>query len=203
MSLNEDSSETMRRLHSVSQGDGESLDELMDQHRGYLRRVVDAHMEPTLRRRIDPSDVVQETLLVASQRIDDYIQRRPASFRVWLRGTALERLVDARRRHLSLKRAAARDRNLADASSMAIAMAFLSGPSQKAIRRELIQQVQAALQQLSNDDRDLLVMRHAEGLSNAEVAELLEVDPKAASKRYGRALQRLAEQLSKMGFSAD
>ena len=44
-------------------------------------------------------------------------------------------------------------------------------------------------------------MRHAEGLSNGDVAELLEMDPKTASKRYGRALQRLAVQLAGLGFS--
>lgn len=202
MSLDHDSSHTQQRLEHVSRGDTAALDQLMDQHREYLRRIVGARMEPSLRKRVDPSDIIQETLVVASQRIDDYLLRRPASFRLWLRRTALERLVDARRTHLSRKRSVERDVQLADASSIAIARAFLSGPSEKVIQRELMQQVQSALQQIKPEDRDILVMRHAEGLSNAEVAELLKIEAKTASKRYGRALQKLAEVLSRMGFSA-
>ena len=200
MSLDRDSSDTLRRLEHVSLGDTAALDQLMDQHREYLRRVVGARLEPRLRQRVDPSDIIQETLVVASQRIEDYLQRRPASFRLWLRGTALERLVDARRTHLSRKRSVTRDVQLGDASSIAIARAFLSGPSEKVIRRELIHQVQSALQQIKPDDRDILVMRHAEGLSNAEVAELLEIEAKTASKRYGRALLRLRDKLVASGF---
>ena len=196
-----DSSETVRRLQEISLGDQAAFDQLMDQHRDYLRRVIEARMEPSLRQRVDPSDIIQETLVVASQRLQDYMRRQPASFRLWLRGTALERLIDARRAHLTQKRSVERDVHFGDASSIAIARAFLSGPVEKVLRRELIQQVQTALQQLTDQDRELLVMRHAEGLSNAEVAELLDVESKTASKRYGRALQKLAEQLSKIGFS--
>lgn len=197
-----DSSETDQLLQMIAAGDRDALGSLIGRHREYLRRVVDARMEPGLRRKLDPSDVVQETLAVASRRIDDYLTRRPATFRLWLRGTALEQLVDARRHHLAQKRSLERDVCISDASSLALARVFAgSGPADRLLRREAADQVRQALDALTPSDRELLIMRHGEGLSNADTAELLQVDPKTASKRYGRALQRLATQLSRLGFS--
>ena len=121
MSHSEDSSGTDRLLKRVATGDRDAIEILMTEHRKYLRRIIDARMEPKLRQKLDPSDVVQETLTVASQRIDDFLARRPASFRVWLRCTALEQLVDARRRHRAQKRSLEREVRISDVSSMAIA----------------------------------------------------------------------------------
>jgi len=195
-------SETEDLLDLVAQGDPEALDSLIARHREYLRRVVDARMEPSLRQKLDASDVVQETLAVASRRIDDYLTRRPATFRLWLRAKALEQLIDARRHHHAQKRTLERDVCISDASSLALARAFAgSEPADRMLRREAAGQVRQALAALTPPDQEILVMRHGEGLSNNETAELLHVDPKTASKRYGRALQRLATQLSKLGFS--
>ena len=54
---------------------------------------------------------------------------------------------------------------------------------------------------MSELDREVLLLRHGEGLANAEVAEVLGIEPDAASKRYGRAVRRLCEQLRDMGMS--
>jgi RNA polymerase sigma-70 factor, ECF subfamily len=197
-----DSSETEQLLLMIAAGNRDALGSLIALHRDYLRRVVDARMEPGLRQKLDPSDVVQETLAVATRRIDDYLKRRPATFRLWLRGTALEQLIDARRHHRAQKRSLERDVCISDASSLALASAFAgSGPSDRLLRHEAAEQVREALAALTPFDREVLIMRHGEGLSNADTAEVLQVDPKTASKRYGRALQRLATQLSKLGFS--
>lgn len=202
MSYSKDSSGTDRLLKRVATGDRDAIGTLMIEHRNYLRRIIDARMEPRLRQKLDPSDVVQETLALASQRIDDYLARRPASFRIWLRGTALEQLVDARRRHRAQKRSLEREVRISDVSSMAIAKALAaSRPSERLLRREIVAQVREALDNMPEADREILVMRHAEGLSNGDVAELLELELKTASKRYGRALQRLAAQLASLGFS--
>lgn len=197
-----DSSQTDLLLQMTAAGDREALGSLMARHRDYVRRIVDARMEPGLRRKLDPSDVVQETLAMANRRIDDYLTRRPATFRLWLRSTALEQLIGARRHHRAQKRSLERDVGISDASSLALARAFAgSRPADQLLRREAAEQVRQALAALAPCDREMLIMRHGEGLSNADTAELLEVDPKTASKRYGRALQRLATQLSKLGFS--
>jgi RNA polymerase sigma-70 factor (ECF subfamily) len=169
-----------------------------------LKRVVDARLEPRLRGRIDPSDVVQETLVVASGRIEDFLSRRPTSFRIWLRRKALDQLIDQRRFHRRRKRDVTNEELLSDASSLAIARGLAVGSvSRSTMRRELVAQVRAAMEQLSETDREVLLLRHAEGLSNAEVAEVMELEPKAASARYGRAVLRLSAELRKQGIRQD
>jgi RNA polymerase sigma-70 factor (ECF subfamily) len=199
----DDSTITDDLLAATKRGDDKALEKLLTRHRAYLRQVVDVRLEPALRPRVDASDVVQETLLVASRRIDEFIAHRPMSFRVWLRRKAIERLVDARRRHLALKRDARRDFAISDASSMAIARGlFRDSAGKSVLRRERSEHVCGAMAQLSTPDQEIILLRHAEGLSNAEAAEVLEIDPRAASKRYGRALGRLSTELRKLGLQS-
>jgi len=196
------STETDQLLRSIAGGDAGALNRLLGEHRDYLRRLLEARMEPGFRQRVDPSDIIQEALHVATNRIDDYLERRPTSFRLWLRRKTLERLVDARRKHFAQKRAIDRESPLTDASSMAIARHLMTErPSVVLMRQELCDQVRDAMLTLTASDREILVLRNVEQLTNVEVAQLLEIDQKTASKRYGRAILRLSEQFSQKGVS--
>ena len=77
--------ETEHLLELVSQGDERALERLLAEHRPYLRRLIELRMEDGLQARVDPSDVVQETQIVVIRRIDEFLSRRPTSFRLWLR----------------------------------------------------------------------------------------------------------------------
>jgi RNA polymerase sigma-70 factor (ECF subfamily) len=203
MSSASDSIETTRLLQRVADGNEGALDELLVLYARYLRRVVELRMEPELRARVDPSDAVQETQLAVIRRIDDFLFRRPTSFRLWLRGKALEQLVSLRRRHLAAqKRSVRREVRLSDQTSQILVRQFLDPrPSEVVQRRELLGQIRRAVSDLGENDREMLLLRHVEELRNSEVAELLGVDQKAASKRYGRAVRRLRERLVDMGIS--
>ncbi len=194
----QDSTNTDRLLQRATAGDAVALNELISNHRRYLCKVVDLRMEDELRVRIDPSDVVQQTQLVASQRIDDFLLRRPASFRIWLRRKALEQLVDMQRRHVNAaKRSVRREVKISDRSSIAIARSlFVAAPSQQLRRKEQTAQVHAALGSMSESDREVLLLRHVEELTNTEVADVLDIDAASASQRYGRALRRLRQKLT-------
>lgn len=197
-----DDLQTDRLLKRVVDRDSAALNELLGMHRGYLRRVVELRINDDLRARVDPSDVVQETQLAAAQQMDDYLVRRPMSFRVWLRRTALNRLADAQRRHTAGKRNARQDVSLPDHSSIALAQSLLEGrPSQTLGRHEMAQKVRQAIDSLDKSDRELLMMRYYEELTNQEVAELLEIGPATASQRYGRALRRLHAKLVEVGIT--
>src|SRR5262249_6973354 len=121
--------------------------------------------------------------------------------------TAYERLLDARRRHLGRgKRSAGRERPLPDRSSLLVARPFLGrnpSPSQTAAARELEARVARAVAGLPEADREVLLLRHADGLSFAEAAALLGIDSAAARKRFGRALIRLQAALTAEGLLED
>src|SRR5581483_5391308 len=95
-----DSTETRGLLEAIRRGDGQALDGLLRRHRPELLSFVEVHLDPRLRARVDPSDVVQETQLEAVRRMDDYLRRRPMPFRLWLRKNAYERLLNLARDHL-------------------------------------------------------------------------------------------------------
>jgi RNA polymerase sigma-70 factor (ECF subfamily) len=120
-------------------------------------------------------------------------------FRLWLRRTAQERLLKVQRRHLKADcRAAVRDVPLPERSSVALAGRLLaedSSPSRRLDRSETARSVRDAIARLPDADREVLLMRNFEGLSNQEVAYLLGLDPATASKRHGRALLRLRQLL--------
>ena len=162
-------------------------------------------MAPALTARVDASDVVQETQIVIAKRIGDFIKRRPTSFRIWIRQKALEQLADQRRRHIGAeKRSVFKEQNMSDVSSMALARKLLAETPSKILRKiELQEQVRGLIEQLSENDREVLSLRHVEGLSNNEVADILEIDPNTARQRYGRALRRLHQQLAENDMSID
>ncbi len=190
-----DTSETERLLEQADGGDRQAVERLLDRHRSYLRQVVSMRMDRQMAARIDPSDIVQETQLEAVRRLPDYLAHRPMPFRLWLIKTAHERLIVARRRHVQAgRRAVGREEPLPDSSSLLLAArVFAAGPSpsQRLNDREMLQRVRKAVAQLSPADREILMLRTFEGLSNHEAALVLDLDPGAASKRYGRAILRL------------
>src|SRR5690242_3688309 len=95
-----DSTETRRLLEQSEGGDSAAFERLFARHRPDLRRFIARRLDPRLRARLDPSDVVQETQLEAYQRLPDFFRRRPMPFAVWLRKTAYQRLLMLRRQHL-------------------------------------------------------------------------------------------------------
>jgi RNA polymerase sigma-70 factor (ECF subfamily) len=200
-----DSEETCRLLKRVEAGDRHAFDQLFVRNRPDLLRVVEARLDPKIRTRVDSSDVVQETQLEAYRRLPDYLARRPMPFRLWLRRTAQERLLVARRRHVSAGwRAVTREVPLPDQSSLLLARPFLapgSTPSQQFARRELVRRVSQAVARLPEDDQEILLLRTHEGMSNQEAAYVLGLDPATASKRHGRAVLRLHRLLIEFGLT--
>jgi RNA polymerase sigma-70 factor (ECF subfamily) len=195
-----DSRETEDLLEQAAAGDTLAQERLLRRHRPCLRAFVEAHLDPTLRARLDASDVVQEAQLEVARRLPDFLRRRPMPFRLWLRKTAYERLLMLRRRHRgAARRAVGREVTLPDRSSLALAQNLLapnSSPSRRAEREEQVRRVQEALARLAEADREVLLMRHYEDLSYEDIGCILGIEPAAARKRHGRALVRLHKALA-------
>jgi len=203
--LEPDSSETHALLEQARSGDRRSIDRLFGLHSAYLRRVVVLRLDQRVLRRLDPSDILQETQLEALRRLPDYLDRRPMPFRLWLRKTAHERLLVAHRQHVgAARRSVGREVPLPDRSSLDLARRLLAAgpaPGQEMDRRDLARRVRRAMGVLSEADREVVLMRAFEGLSNQEVAVVLGIDPGTASKRHGRALLRLHRLLTADGMT--
>lgn len=201
--LASDSAETVKLLGQVRQGDWRALDELLVRYRPRLRAFIDLRLDRRVQRRLDPSDVVQETQMCIAkrirefveQRIREFVEQRPMPFHLWARKLAYERLLNAQRDHrAAARRSVDREVALPDRSSLLLARPLLArGPSvsQRLAALEYAERVAQAVGQLSDEDRELLLMRHVEELPYKEIACVLDIEPAAARKRYGRALLRL------------
>lgn len=195
-----DSEETRELLTAAHQGDEGAVEGLMGRHREALRRMVHLRMDRGVGRRVDASDIVQDVLLEASQRLRDYLEKPVMPFHLWLRKLAKDRMVDMIRRHRGAQRRSIdreqplRVPSLGDRSSLDLAAQLADAeltPAAATIRRELQLRFHEALDQLADDDHDILLMRHFEHLTNSEAAQALELSPPAAGMRHLRALRRL------------
>jgi RNA polymerase sigma-70 factor (ECF subfamily) len=190
-----DAVQTEALLQQARQGDRRALDELLGRYRAYLHQFVELRLDPRLRSRVDPSDVVQEAQLEAVRRLHDYLEQPAMPFRLFLRQLAHDRILKMHRHHAATaRRAIGREQALPEESSVLLAQQLLargSTPSHQADRRELAERLREAMNLLSESDREILLLRNFEGLSNQEVGHLLGIEPTAASQRHGRAMLRL------------
>ncbi len=196
--------QTQELLNAARQGDREAINRLMERHRNALRRLVQMRLDPKIQRRIDVSDVVQDALLDANRRLEEYLANPAMPFHLWLRNIARDRIIDSHRRHrASAKRSVDREQRLAapaanDRSTMELAAQICDPertPAAEATMRELAARFHNALEKLEDNDREVVIMRHFEQLSNQEVAQALGLTQPAASMRYLRAIRRLRELL--------
>ncbi len=206
------SNETPALVDRAAQGDNQAWERLLSDNRLRLRRMISLRMDRRLQGRIDPSDVIQESYVEAAQRLHEYTKNPSVPFFVWLRWIVGQRLMEQHRRHLGAQaRDASRDVSLyqgkfPEASTADLAanlLANISTPSQAAIRMEEQRRLQDALDALDPIDREILVLRHFEQLSNGEAAQVLDLDKSTASKRYTRALIRLKEVIVAMSGGED
>jgi RNA polymerase sigma-70 factor (ECF subfamily) len=192
--------ETDRLLDDARKGEPGAVDRLLGEFREPLRRVIDLRLDPAIARRVDASDIVQDVLIEANQRLTDYLKSPDMPFHLWLRHLAQDRIIDTHRRHrLAQRRSVDREQPIArpawaDESSASLVAHLIDTertPTSEAIQHELQRQLADAVNQLSDDDREIILMRHHEVLSNQEVARMLDLTEAAASMRYLRALRRL------------
>ena len=192
---------TEELLQRAGEGDAAAIGQLLHHHRQRLRRMVAFRMDPRLSARLDASDVVQETLAEAADKIEEYIRKRPLPLYAWLRQIASRRLVHQHVRHLwtgkrSVNREEQADLPLSDRSALHLARQLqgpTAGPSSAMIKREQTERLRAALQRLRMRDREVLILRYVEQLPAKEIAAILDVTPAAVNMRHIRALERLRE----------
>jgi RNA polymerase sigma-70 factor, ECF subfamily len=207
-----EASETEALLHRVAQADAMAVDELWERHRPALRRMIGLRLDRTLSRRVDASDVVQDVLLKANQRLAEYLRNPSIPFHAWLRQIAQDHVIDAHRRHRQAgMRSMDRERPMNvgpadDRSSLDLAAQLRDPaltPGAEVLRRELEGRFREALLLLDDDDREIILLRHFEQLSNGAAGRILGLSDAAAGMRHLRALRRLRAILAEAPSSID
>ena len=190
---------TQSLVDRAQMGDEAAMTELFVQHRERLKRMVRVRMDRRVQARVSDSDVLQEAFVDLANQLPNYAKSPDLPFFLWLRRLTGQRLAKIHRFHLGQqKRNAALEvsnKNLIpDASSVFVAAQLadqMTSAAGRAIRAETQKKVEQVLETMSPGDREIISLRNIEQLSNAEIALILGISNKAASKRYTRAILRV------------
>jgi RNA polymerase sigma-70 factor, ECF subfamily len=176
-------------------------DRQLIRYRNYLRFLARLQLDPRLRGKLDPSDVVQQTLLEAVARQDQFRGETEAEYMAWLRRMLIHNLADALRAFRQAKRDIAREQSVEEAlqnSSARLAASLADGgpdAAEQAERQERAVRLADALEQLPERQREALVCQHWHGWTVARIAEHLGCSNEAVAGLLKRGLKQLRELL--------
>lgn len=189
-------------LGQARAGDADRLGQLLERHRRYLTVLARVQIGLRLQGKVDAADLVQETFLEAHRGFTRFRGETAAEFAHWLRQIMAANLADLCRRFLGTQGRDVRlEREIEvglDQSTRILDGGLISpqsSPSQQAVRREQAVRLADALERLPADYRDVLVLRHLEGLTFPDIARRLERSLDSVEKLWVRGLARLRQLL--------
>jgi RNA polymerase sigma-70 factor (ECF subfamily) len=195
-------------LSNAARGDERAARGLLEAHRDRLRRMIATRLDRRLAPRLDPSDVVQETLADAARRLPDYLRDQPMPFYAWLARLAADRLARTHRDHVvSSVRGIGREERIdggaQDETPPAPWADRLTAndttPGHRLVREERRLLVAGAIERMDEADREIIGLRYLDRLAFDEIAAVLEIGLSAAKMRHLRAVERLRRLLEELG----
>jgi RNA polymerase sigma-70 factor (ECF subfamily) len=175
--------------------------ELLERCREYLSLLARFRLSPQLRTKVDASDVVQEALLKAHEKIDQFRGHSSSEFMAWLRQILANQIAESERRFGAAVRDLARERSLQadlDASNAHLQSwlaADQTSPSQHAMQEERLLRLADALAELPAEQRRAVELHHLQGLPLAEISEQMGRSQEAVVGLLYRGLKKLRQLL--------
>jgi RNA polymerase sigma-70 factor (ECF subfamily) len=173
----------------------------LERYRDYLCLLARLHFIPQLRGKIDPSDVVQQTLLKAHQNVDQFRGRCEEELVAWLRAILANQLTDVARRFRGQARDAGLERSIRTGveQSSARLEAWLaaedSSPSEQAIRHEQLLRLSDALAMLPKDQQLAVELKHFQGYSVETISQYMSRSKTAVGGLLRRGMKQLRESM--------
>ena len=173
----------------------------LEPYRDYLRLLARLHMDPRLRAKLDPSDVVQQTLLEAYLAMDQWDKHSPAERAAWLRRILAHNLANAirdftrARRNVNLEQSLEAELDASSSRLQALIQDRGPTPSQQAELNERLLHLAHALIELPEAQREAIVLRHYENWSLEAIAQHLDRSPAAVAGLLHRGLKALRRRL--------
>ena len=175
-------------------GDETAISKIVNKFQSYLSHLANSRMEPSLTGLVSPSDVVRDTIAGLPQKIGAFVGESEQELKAWLRASLCNTVKNARRFHLQEKRSIVNEKNLPSSQ-----FEDCQSPSKPMESLARISIVEKGLNEISDEDRQVLRMRHQEGLTFAEIGKALGVTADAARMSWAQAIERLKTHLSKFG----
>jgi RNA polymerase sigma-70 factor (ECF subfamily) len=189
-------------LQDARKSDASALGRLLELYRSYLTLLARVEIGRRLQRKVDESDLVQETFLEAHRHFRSFRGTTEAEWIGWLRqilagvvANLLRRYYGTQRRNVRLEQELADDLARSSQALTAGLAARQSSPSQQAARRELAVLLADALDRLPAPYREVIILSHLESLSFAEVAHRMGRSVASVKNLWARALARLRRSL--------
>jgi RNA polymerase sigma-70 factor (ECF subfamily) len=180
-------------------GDSSALGELLDRYRDQLRLLADRDLSERLQRRVDASDVVQQTFLIAHRAFEQFRGETDPELIAWLRTILNQNVQEAVRRHVHAEHRSLNHKvSIQSAGTSSLPFdppASDPTPSHRAALRESTNELLAALESLSTDQREAVRLKHLEGCSATEIANVMGKTEAAVAGLLRRGIAALKQKL--------
>jgi RNA polymerase sigma-70 factor, ECF subfamily len=176
--------------------------EILEPYRRYLTVLASVHLDPRLRGKLDPADVVQQVMARAVAALSGLRSAEAPVVTAWLRAILASELADVARHYDRDKRAVDRERSIEaelDRSTSGLGAwlaAEQSSPSQRACRNEDVLRLADSLAELPELMREAVVLKHCQGWTMQQIADRMNKTVPAVASLLRRGLEQLRAQLN-------
>ncbi len=186
------------RLAAALDGNTRARSQLLADLKRYLDFVANHQFDQQLQAKMGPSDIVQQSMIRAVENLDQFRGQTVEEFRGWLRQILVNEARQMKRDLHAQKRDIFRERSLVDSQSRNLHDHFpdsLPTPGTHAAREEQSREIQRALKQLTEEQRQIIQWRNWDNLSFEEIADRLNVSISSASRKWYQALVAFKDEL--------